>query len=113
MAAAMTTHQPDRRLHKRQRPAKNDVARARIRPGHEASIVDLSAVGMLVESTHRLVPGARVEIRLDGKGRKPEVVSGHVVRSLVSRLMSDGICYRGAIAFDRRLSWFTEVDEGV
>jgi len=98
----MTAVRYDRRNGRRlDRLEEHGVISARIRPGHDVEVVDLSTGGVLVESTHRLMPGARVELHLRSHGGRPtEMVRGHVVRCCVARLGAHAISYRGAIAFD-------------
>ena len=69
------------------------------------SIVDISAAGILVESTHRLLPGARVDVRVLGERPDADVIRGRIVRCAVAYLQADQITYRGAIAFDRPWGW--------
>lgn len=83
---------------------------ARIRPGYNVSVVDVSAGGVLVESERRLFPGSVVELQVRSAHRS-QVVRGHIVRCAVARLRANAICYRGAIAFDHNLPWL--VDETV
>jgi len=88
---------------------RHGIVSARVRPGHEASVVDISAGGALVETSHRLLPGAAVELRLETSERRA-AVRGHVLRCSVSRVASSAVCYRGAIGFDRHLPWFEDAD---
>ena len=96
----MTGHVIDRRRHRRHRAGAGRLQLARIRPGHDVSIVDVSAGGMLVESTHRLLPGARVDVRFLGEDHGADVIRGRILRCGVAHLQADQINYRGAIAFD-------------
>lgn len=95
----------DRRHHRRRPAERHGLRFARIRPGHDVSILDVSATGMLVESTHRLLPGARVSVRVWGERSDADVVQGRIVRCAVSWLKADQIAYRGAITFDRECVW--------
>ena len=88
--------------------AEHGVTSARIRPGHNARVVDVSAGGALVETPCRLLPGTSVEIRLATE-RQHVTVRGEVVRCAVSRLRP--LVYRGAIRFDRRMVCFADCDE--
>jgi PilZ domain len=107
----MTNTRSERRRHRRyRRPEQHRIVSARIRPGHDVSVVDVSAGGALVESERRLIPGSPVELHLQRLHRS-EIVRGHVVRCAVVRLRANAICYRGAIAFDHNLLWM--VDEPV
>lgn len=76
---------------------------ARLRPGRIAHIVDLSAGGALIETDWRLLPGTRVELRL-GEAPASFTVEAQIVRCEVALLSRERIQYRGALAFERRLS---------
>lgn len=98
----MTGGRAERRRHRR-RPA-GDAAwprAARLQPGLEAVLVDLSPSGALVETATRLRPGMKTVLVLktrDGELRAP----AGVLRAWVSRILPDrGILYRGALRFDR------------
>jgi hypothetical protein len=71
---------------------------ARVRPGHDVIIVNLSTSGMLVEGTCRLHPGCLVESRLFFE-RGPLQIDGEVVRAFVSTVDKSGVRYRAGIAF--------------
>ncbi len=71
---------------------------ARVRPGHDVIIVNLSASGMLVEGTCRLRPGCLVESRLLFD-RGPLQIDGEVVRAFISAVDKGGVRYRAGIAF--------------
>jgi hypothetical protein len=86
------------------------VVAVRIRPGHHAAVVDLSADGVLVETSHRLRPGHGVELQLETASRRA-TVRGRVLRCAVARLRPSSVCYRGAIGFDVQLPWLVE-DQG-
>ena len=75
---------------------------ARIRPGHRGAVLNLSLVGALIETTHRLTPGAAVDLQLDLDGRHLSLRGG-IVRCAVTRLRDGDIWYAGAVAFDERL----------
>jgi hypothetical protein len=106
----MTYLTADRRRHRRRRqPHEHGIVRARVRPGHLATIVDVSAGGALVETEYRLLPGSGVEMQLDTENRR-EKLRGRIVRCSVVRVRPDSISYRGAIAFDRHLPWYEDED---
>ena len=98
----MTGGRGERRRHRR-RPAGDTawLRAARLHPGLEAVLVDLSPGGALVETSTRLRPGMKTVLLLktrDGELRAP----AGVLRAWVSRILSDrGIRYRGALRFDR------------
>jgi PilZ domain len=78
---------------------------ARIRPGYDVAIIDMSAGGVLVESGHRLLPGARVDVRGPSDRPDVEVARGRVVRCSVVHVRADRIAYQGAIVFDGPCAW--------
>lgn len=84
---------------------------ARVRPGLDVTLVDLSAGGALVETVHRLLPGSAIELKLDS-GEKRAAVRGRVLRCVVSRLCAEAVWYRGAIGFDRHLPWLADGEGG-
>ena len=98
----------DRRRERRCRVVdEHGIVSARVRGGREVSIVDISAAGVLIETTHRLLPGSSVELQLttsDGA----IAVRGRVLRSAVSRVVASIVWYRGAMHLERHLSWLGE-----
>jgi hypothetical protein len=62
----------------------------------------VSAGGALIETEWRLLPGTRVELQVG----EPAVfkVTARILRCHVERLDRERIRYRGALAFDERLS---------
>ncbi len=80
------------------------LERARLRPGRTALVVDLSAGGALIETDWRLLPGTRVEIQL-GEPTTRFRATGRILRCHVSLLGRERIRYRGALAFEERLSF--------
>jgi len=103
---------PDRRRARRHRALHDHgIVSARVRPGREASLLDVSAGGALVETTYRLLPGSRIELHV-ATGERRTSVRGGVLRSAVVSVFAAGMCYRSAIAFDRLLSWFVDGDPG-
>ena len=72
---------------------------ARIRPGHDVQVLNLSSMGALIQSTTRLTPNARIELRLAGSRSVP--IRGRIMRSYVSAVDADVIFYRSAIAFEQ------------
>ncbi len=102
--------QADRRRTARHGAVEGGIARARVRPGHQVDVVDVSAGGILVESDRRLMPGASVDVQLEAGGGKV-VARGRVVRCAVARLRGSSVCYRGAISFDHHLPWLAEGEQ--
>jgi hypothetical protein len=72
-------------------------------------LIDISTNGALIETEHRLLPGARVELVLERRQYRAGI-KGRVLRCAVVRITSSAVCYRGAIGFDRGLPWFLESD---
>ena len=73
---------------------------ARIHPGRDVIVVDLSRTGALVEGFWRLRPGARVDLQIDVDGNDP-IVRGRVERCYVASIdHPGGVRYRTAIRFD-------------
>ncbi len=83
----------------RSRDAPHRMA-CRIRPGHDALIVNLSEHGALVDTRRRLVPGGLVDVLIDMGGRRA-VARALVLRSAIAGLLADDVTYRGALRFDR------------
>lgn len=84
------------------------VLSARIVPGHQARLVDISSGGALVDTPLRLLPGTNVEVRLATRHQQIDV-RGQVVRCAVTRVRP--LVYRGAVRFDRRLPLFEDREQ--
>ncbi len=75
----------------------------RVAPGHEVAIVNLSAVGVLIEVAAPLPPGRAVTVHLVRSSRRV-ALAGAVARCYVVQVARDtGTRYHAAIAFSR---WF-------
>jgi len=83
------------------------IVHTRVRPGHGARIVDVSAGGALIDTTYRLLPGTSVELHVETTTRQTRI-RGQVLRCSVVSLRSSHVCYRGAIRFDRHLPWIAD-----
>lgn len=82
----------------------------RITPGHDVLIVNLSAVGVLVEVIAPLPPGRLVTLSLIRPSRRV-VLDGRVVRSFVCEVNGlDGPSFRAGIAFTRWFDALWELD---
>ena len=97
-----------RRLGRCRTASEHGILVARVRPGHHASIIDISAQGALIETAHRLLPGAPLELQLE-TARDRTAMRGRVVRCSVAGVLASAVWYHGAIHFDRSLSWFIDV----
>jgi PilZ domain len=100
----------DRRRHRRHGGEAHGLQTARIRPGHDVSIVDVSVDGMQVESAHRLLPGTLVVVRVTSDRQSPAVIHGRIVRCVVWHLEGTAIRYRAGIAFDSHLACASTLD---
>lgn len=101
----MTVRHERRRTVRLTSAAEHGVRFIRIRPGHGATLIDVSASGALIETHRRLLPGSLVELQMETDHHKTNV-RGVVVHCFVSRVGPACVSYRGAIEFDRRLPWF-------
>ena len=73
---------------------------ARLMPGGDAEVINISNTGLRIEGKNRLVVGATVSIRIRGSAIKR--FDGKIVRSHVSTIHRDGtLSYESAIEFDR------------
>ena len=106
------TSRPDRR----RRAAietfeEHRIVSTRVRPGHRARLIDVSAGGALIETSHRLLPGTSVELQVE-TGTHRTNVRGRVLRCAMFEVRPSWVCYRGAIGFDRHLPWLLDGDHG-
>jgi hypothetical protein len=108
----MTERTTERRCASRRwRIEEHGIVTARIRPGHDAAVVDVSEHGVLIETPHRLLPGASVELMMETSTNKA-AVRGRVLRSVVSCVRASSVSYRGAIGFERPLGWYGDHGAG-
>ena len=76
------------------------VRQARLLPGGDADILNISNTGLLVENKSRLPIGSTVNVRVEGSSVMG--IEGHIVRSRVSAIHRDGtLTYETAIEFER------------
>ena len=95
----------DRRVEVRFPPPDTQAARATLRPGCVVALVDVSGGGALVEGPRPMRPGARVHLQVATAARTFSI-EAHVVRCSVWILDPvDGVRYRGALRFERRIEW--------
>lgn len=72
--------------------------RARLLPGGDVDVINISETGLLVEGKARPGVGTLVTIRIQGSRAKLE---GRIVRSRISTIHRDGtLSYESAIEFD-------------
>jgi hypothetical protein len=88
---------------------EHGLVSARIRPGRDAAVIDVSAGGALIETLHRLLPGTVIELHLTTVERRT-AVRGRVMRSAVASLHAAGVRYRSALMFERSLAAFLDLD---
>jgi hypothetical protein len=101
METRMTAARSERRNGRRRgRREEYGLVSARVRPGHDIEVLNVSSGGVLVESCQRLLPGATVELHLQPEGGPPALVRGRVLRCCVARLHANLVSYRGAIEFE-------------
>jgi hypothetical protein len=80
-------------------PSETSSTKARLLPGGEVDVLNVSETGLLVEGKSRPVVGTIVSIRL--KGARVKKLDGRIVRSRVSTIHRDGtLSYESAIEFD-------------
>jgi hypothetical protein len=76
------------------------VRQARLLPGGDAVILNISNTGLLVEIKTRLPVGSAVNVRLESASVMG--IEGHIVRSRVAAIHRDGsMSFEVAIEFDR------------
>jgi hypothetical protein len=90
---------------------EHGILLARVRPGHRAAIVDVSARGALIETGHRVLPGAVVDLHVQRQASAASV-RGRVLRCSVVCVRSSGVRYRAAIAFESELSGLNSTPTG-
>jgi hypothetical protein len=83
------------------------IVSTRVRPGHRAKLIDVSAAGALIETSHRLLPGTSVELHVETRSHRTNV-RGRVLRCAIVIVRPSWVCYRGAIGFDRQLPWLLD-----
>lgn len=98
----MTRGLADRRLHSRQSAGQDRIISARVRPGHLATVIDVSEGGVLIETSRGLPPGAMVDLQL-GTSQGMHALRGRVLRCSVAALQAHAVSYRAAIRFEYRL----------
>jgi hypothetical protein len=82
--------------------AGEPLSRVRLRTGRELSVVNVSAVGLLVAGPVRLLPGTHVDVHVVTPAGRV-LVRSRVVRARVSALQADLVEYQSALMFDRQV----------
>jgi hypothetical protein len=91
----------ERRQDARMRHGRVADLRATVRPGWPATVIDLSAGGMLIEAPRPLRPGARVHLQVIEASRQ-FAMAAHVLRCAVAVVDPEGgVRYRAALRFDQ------------
>jgi hypothetical protein len=103
----MSIKRSERRNARRLGTTEHGIVAARIRPGYQVTLIDLSPGGALVEADRRLLPGSAVELQIQTSDRQA-IMRGSVVRCSVAHVRPASISYRGAIVFDRHMPWFAD-----
>jgi hypothetical protein len=103
----MTSGVFDRRNYRRASVGEHGITAARVRPGHVVAVIDVSAGGVSIEISQRLLPGAAVDLQFDTPHRRTSL-RGRVLRCVVTGLCPTAVSYRAAIAFDRQWPCFVE-----
>ncbi len=92
--------------------AVRDITGVRFLPDRaQATLVNMSHTGVLVESSVRLRVGSQIALAFEG-GFEPETMTGRVVRCEVSVMRPDGVLeYHVGIEFDFSLEFGEEAAE--
>ncbi len=90
-------------------PVDHGIVLARVRPGRTAAVIDISSTGALIETAHRLLPGACVEVHLELPAGR-HTVRGRLVRCAITTVSATRVVYQCAIDFDDRLVWIHEAN---
>ena len=105
MGRSLNRARPTERRHspRRSGEALSWIREFRLRPRLDATLVNLSEEGALIETPTYLCPGVRTFIHLAGPSGVWRV-SGQVARSWVASIVIEhGVRYRGALRFDRQI----------
>lgn len=103
----MTSGAFDRRHYRRAGIGEHGITSARVRPGHLVAVIDVSAGGVSIEISQRLLPGTAVDLQFETPHRRTSL-RGRVLRCAVTGLRPTAVSYQAAIAFDRQWPCFVE-----
>ena len=96
----VVTRALERRAAPRHRPDPgSNTANVRVRPGRQATLIDVSAIGVLIETTYRLLPGSVVDMQLPETDTRTST-RARIVRCFVSGLHGGCIWYRVGLRFE-------------
>jgi hypothetical protein len=84
-------------------PEAHGIVRVRIRPGHDASLLNISCGGAAIDTAHRLLPGTVVELQLETLVRRASA-RGRVARCAVVRVEANRLWYRAALCFEEPIA---------
>jgi hypothetical protein len=85
------------------REAVPEITSMRVLPGESATLINISASGLLMEGTKRFPPGVPVTVVFDGSIAMRSI-GARVVRCQVTAISPTGILhYQTALAFEGRL----------
>ena len=113
MDARVADHRKERRRTRRHRTVEaHGISRVRVRPGHDAAVLDVSADGVLVETAYRLLPGSSVDLQIEAFTHRV-AVRGRVLRCAVAAVRPWSVLYRAAILFEGALRWLVDPDENI
>jgi hypothetical protein len=92
-----------RRAPRIQDAATHGIVHVRVRPGHEAVLVNVSPDGAAIETPCRLLPGSGVELQLESMHGRT-TVRGRVSRCAVIALDASRVTYGAVVCFESRLA---------
>jgi hypothetical protein len=108
MGQAAVSTVTERRKDRRYGADEARALSARVRPGHDVVLVDVSVSGALIEVASPLRPGALVHVQFRTSTSSAGVIA-HVTRCAVGAITNAGIRYRAALQFDHRSPWISEL----
>jgi hypothetical protein len=104
----MSRHRERDAERRRDPRARGAGMRARVRPGHRVTVIDLSARGALIEAARALRPNSNVDVYLETDAQR-RTVSARVVRCAVAAIDPEaGVTYRAALSFIESCEWVRE-----
>jgi hypothetical protein len=80
-----------------------EITGLRVSPGDRATLVNISASGLLMESATRFAPGLTVTVFFEGTLATPQI-KARIVRCQVSAIDKGTLKYQTALAFEHRLA---------